>query len=75
MVALADLDRESWLAERLRQHGAWIFDGVTDRDERCKRARSAIQAHELAAVIAGRGRDGKPETYSEVFARVYSEKL
>jgi len=69
------LDRELWLARRLRQHGAAVFDGVTDRDTRRERARAAILAHGLAQVIVGRDRDRRPVSYGEAFSRVYGEPL
>lgn len=69
------LTRELWLARRLREHGAAVFEGVTDRDTRRERARAAILAHGLAQVIVGRGRDRKPCTYAEAFVRVYGEPL
>jgi len=72
---MTELDRELWLARRLREHGAAVFEGVTDREIRRHRARAAILAHGLAQVIVGRDRDRRPVTYAEVFSRVYGEPL
>jgi len=69
------LSNEIWLANRLRQHGAAIFDGVTDPEARRERVRAAILAHGLAQVIVGRGQDRKPRTYAEVFEAIYGEPL
>ena len=69
------LDSEMWLVRRLAEHGAKIFDGVTDSAERLKRMRAAIREHGLESVIVGRGKDGKPATYSEAFQRLYGQKL
>lgn len=69
------LTRELWLAQRLRQHGAAVFEGVTDRDTRRERVRAAILAHGLAQVIVGRDRDRKPRTYAQLFEAIYGEPL
>ncbi|MFO7278737.1 MAG: hypothetical protein DIU56_017055 [Pseudomonadota bacterium] len=69
------LDRELWLARRLRQHGARITDGVTDRDTRRERMRAAILEHGLETVVLGRGQSGKPMTYAQAFEALYGEPL
>lgn len=69
------LTRELWLAQRLRQHGAAVFDGVTDRDTRRERARAAILENGLASVVLGRGKSGKPMTYAQAFEALYGEPL
>jgi hypothetical protein len=68
------LTLELWLAQRLRQHGAAVFEGVTDRDTRRERVRAAILENGLASVVLGR-REGKPCTYAEAFVHVYGEPL
>lgn len=68
------LSNEIWLAQRLRRHGAYVFEGVTDRDTRRERVRDAILAHGLETVIVGR-HEGKPCTYGEAFERLYGEPL
>lgn len=68
------LDREMWLCQRLKQHGAHIFDGTTDRDTRKQRVREAI-SQVGALVVVGRGKDQRPVTYAECFATVYGEPL
>jgi hypothetical protein len=70
----AQLDREAWLAQRLGEHGAGIFTGLTDRDVRRERIRAAIVEHGLEAVIVGR-HEGRPETYAQVFERLYGTPL
>ncbi len=71
---LPKLDGELWLAKRLGEHGAGVFDGVTDHETRRERFRRAILEHALWPVIAG-SRDGKCETYAAVFERLYGERL
>jgi hypothetical protein len=71
----AALDAETWLIKRLGEHGAAVFDGVTDREHRAYRVRKAILAHNLRAVIVGRGKDGKSKTYAQAFEVVYGQKL
>lgn len=71
---MTELDRELWLARRLREHGAAVFEGVTDRDTRRERVRAAILENGLASVVVGR-REGKPCTYAEAFELVYGEPL
>lgn len=73
-MIFADLDREMWLWKRLKEHGASIFDGVTDRALRKQRAREAIN-DVGALVVVGRGKDSKPKTYADVFREVYGEPL
>lgn len=66
---------EAWLARRLWDHGVRdVFAGITTPEVRLERMRSAILSNNLADVIVG-NRDGKPETYGECFARLYSTKL
>ena len=66
---------EAWLAKRLEQHGCEIFAGLTDPAIRRERIRAAIIEHNLAAVVLGRGADGKPENYEVVFKRLYGQPL
>lgn len=77
--ALRHLDAESWLARRLDQfrEGTYraVFAGLTDTSTRRERMRDAILDLNLGLVIAGRGQDGKPETFGEVFQRLYREPL
>jgi hypothetical protein len=70
------LDREMWLAKRLGQHGAVVFDGDTDTAERKLRFRQAIQLHGLDLVVVGMSKTThKPLTYSDVFRELYGERL
>jgi hypothetical protein len=70
-----DMDAEMFIAKRLRDHGAKIFDGVTDATERKERIRKAIIDCGLEATIIGRSAAGKTETYSDAFSRFYKEPL
>ena len=65
---------ESYLAKRLRDHGADLFAGDTDIVTRRERARRAIIDEGLQTVVIGR-KDGKPVTYSEYFAKIYQQPL
>lgn len=65
---------ERYLAHRLREHGAELFDGFTDTTSRMHAARKAIVDNGLAAVVIGR-HAGKPETYSQYFSRTYGAPL
>lgn len=60
---------------RLGDHGRRVEDGVTDVTVRRERIRAAILEGGLGAVVAGRGASGKPETYAQVFVRLYGEPL
>lgn len=67
-----NLDAEMWLAQRIRQQIVGIFDGETEPGVRRERARAAIKNNGLETVVAGH-KNGKPETYAEVFSRIYGE--
>jgi hypothetical protein len=73
-MSLQQLDAHAWLADRLKQHGAAVFDGDTTPAERVSRLRKAILESGLASVIAGK-RAGKPETYAACFERITGEPL
>lgn len=64
---------EDWLLERLKHHGVDLYTGSfpTFRD----RIGHAIVTYQLASVVAGRGADRKPETYAQVFERIYGIPL
>lgn len=68
-------DAEEFFVKRLRDHRRTIHAGVTDTTTRKERIRAAILAGHLDCVIIGRNAAGKPETYSECFARHYGEPL
>lgn len=72
MSSFESFDNEQWLANRLRIHGARIFDGVTDVAERKERFRQAIEIVG-APVICGRDRDGKNVTYAQAFEKLFGE--
>jgi hypothetical protein len=71
---LQRLAHEQWLAQRLGEHGAGVFTGLTDRDTRRERFRAAILEHGLEAVVVGR-HEGKPQTYAQAFERLFGEAL
>lgn len=71
--ALARDVGEMWLARRLGDFGA-VFSGVTDIATRKARMREAITDRHLADAICGK-RDGKVETFSETYRRIYGEAL
>lgn len=67
---------EAWLAKRvLEQTNVDVYTGITDRDIRRERMRAAILEHGLAAVVLGKGAGGKPESYQQIFERLYSQPL
>lgn len=69
-----ELDREMWLAKRLKEHGTHVFDGVTDRAERKARFREAIN-DVGALVVVGRSKAGHAMSYADVFRELYGEPL
>ncbi|HEX5461914.1 MAG TPA: hypothetical protein VFX20_18260 [Steroidobacteraceae bacterium] len=81
------LDAEAWLRQRLIDHGVLervpdlkhgvreVDLGVTTTAMRAERMRQLILRHGLEVVIAGGTRKGKPETYAELFERVYGEPV
>ncbi len=70
-----DLTAEAWLIRRLGNHGRHVEDGVTDVAIRRERIRAALLEGGLEVVVVGRGASGKPETYAQVFGRLYGEPL
>ncbi len=69
------LDAESYIARRLGEHGARIFDGDTTELSRKERIRAAILEANLNAKNIGTRPDGRRETYAECFERFYGEPL
>lgn len=72
---LKRFDAELWLAKRLQNHLAAVFNGLTDPDVRKARIRRCILTAELEDTIVGTNALGKTETYSQAFERLYSEPL
>lgn len=70
-----EFDGELFFARRLKDHGARIFEGITDPEERRERIRFAIIENALDAVIIGKSAAGKTETYAQAFERLYREPL
>ncbi len=71
---MTELRHEIWLAQRLERHGVAVLAGITTSNDRRERIRTAILEHCLSAVIAG-SRARKPETYAQLFERLYGEPL
>lgn len=70
---LAPPTAESWLLERLKQHGVDVYQGgpfATLRD----RLAWVLVTERMGPVVVGR-REGKPETYEELFERVFGVTL
>ena len=63
-----EMDREAWIIAKLGIHGRRILDGLTNREMRKARIRTAIITAGLAheRVVAQ-----SPETWSQLFARFY----
>ena len=74
-IEFKDLDAEIWFAKRLLQILTPMFVGTTDRQILKDRFRTAIIAGGLEKVILGKRADGKCETFSEGFERLYGEAL
>lgn len=73
--SFSDFDAEIYLTRRLKDHGALIFEGDTTAQARRERFRSAIVNHGLDCVIVGRNKAGKPETYADLFERIFKDPL
>lgn len=70
--ALALLTKELWMAKQLGNPA--LFSGVCDDVVRKNRIRLEILRRGLDQTMAG-NRNGKSETWAQVFARVYQEPL
>lgn len=64
---------EIWIARRLGEPD--LYAGVTTPDERRERVRVLIERRELHLAIAGRGPNGKAETWEALYLRVYQQPL
>ena len=71
---LAPVDAETWLLNRLQQHGVDVYAGGPFTCLRDRLAH-AIVTYQHGPVIAGRGPNGRPESYEALFARMYSVTL
>lgn len=74
MSAPLNFEGEAWLARRLEQHGANVFEGDTTQQTRCERFRQIILSNGFSSVTVGR-RAGKPESYQQYFERLYGVPL
>lgn len=71
---LTHVEGETWLANRLLQHGCDIYAGgpyatYVDRLGAC------IVRNRLQSVIVGRSPAGKPESYAQLFERIAGKAL
>jgi hypothetical protein len=71
---LAQVNAESWLGQRLLEHGCDVYRYGPETDSYRERLRQTILDNGMGAVIVGR-HDGKPETYAQTFERLYGEPL
>lgn len=75
-IDFARADGETFMVKRLGQHGVRVFDGVTDTASRMALVRAAIIGGAKDCAIVGRNpATHKPETYAQLFERVYGEPL
>lgn len=70
---LTPLEGENWLLERLKDHGIDVYVDIPFETLRDRLAH-AITSYGYGPVVAGR-HNGKPETYEQLFERLYSAKL
>lgn len=70
---LVHVEAETWLADRLQQHGCDIYAGGP-YEHHSDRLAAAITTNGMASVIVGR-KDGKPETYAACFERICGRPL
>jgi hypothetical protein len=68
------LEAETWLAERLKQHGCDLYAGGPFEHFR-DRLRATILANRMQAVLLGRNKTGALENYAQAFERLYGEPL
>lgn len=70
----SQVDAETWLAERLKQHGHDIYAGGP-YETYADRLGVCIVRNGVACVIVGRGPNGRPESYRDFWERLYSRSL
>lgn len=59
---------------RLKEHGVTVYECVTSPETTRDNIRRGIVAGQLDATIIG-SKDGKPETYAQLFERVWQQPL
>lgn len=72
-MTIGEIVAEQWLARRLQIGLNWD-SGVTTREQRRELIRQAIERKGVADERAG-WRNGHPETWSQLFRRVYRTPL
>ena len=70
---LVHIEAETWLANRLADHGCDIYDGGPYATY-AERLGACILRNGLPCVIVGR-KDGKPESYAACFERIFGQPL
>ena len=65
---------EAWMAQRLGLPMSWDA-GVTTCEDRREKIRAAILAKGLANDVAGKRPNKTPETWAQLFQRVYGRQL
>lgn len=70
---LVHVEAESWLANRLKDHGCDIYNGGP-YEHYADRLAACIVRNGMACVIIGR-KDGKPESYAACFERIFGRPL
>lgn len=71
---LSGVEGETWLANRLIQHGIDIYAGDS-YPTFADRLGAAIVRNGVQCVIVGRNPDGKPESYAQCFQRIAGKPL
>lgn len=71
-----NLSDELWLASKIRAAGGqWeVFGGLTTRDERREKIRSALKAHGLSNKKCGK-RSGQEVSFGQIFEVIYGQPL
>jgi hypothetical protein len=70
----APLDAETWLLERLKQHGIDVYASTGQFDSLPDRLAHVIAQSGFGPIVAGR-HHGKPETYAQFVLRAFGIKL
>lgn len=71
---LTGLDAETWLLNRLKNHGVDVYAHGPVFDSLRERVATAIVENRFGLVVVGR-HNGKPETYEALFERLFGLKL
>lgn len=69
------LNREIFMASRLKAHGCDVFAGSSDQASRKACFRRVITERGLEHVVLGKDSSGQALTYAQAFERTYGEAL